>query len=35
MGSLRRAFAARENYMRAFPEPNGHRERDLFEGIDQ
>lgn len=35
MGSLRRAFAARENYMRAFPEPNGHRERDLFEGLDE
>jgi hypothetical protein len=33
MGAIRRTFAARENYMRAFPEPNGHREKDLFEGL--
>jgi len=30
MGAIRRTFAARENYMRAFPEPNGHREKDLL-----
>ncbi len=33
MGTLRKAFSARENYMRAYPEPNQHRETDLFEGI--
>lgn len=30
---IRRNFGARELYMRAYPPPNGHRERDLFEGL--
>lgn len=33
MGWVRRNFGARELYMRAYPEPNRHREKDLFEGI--
>lgn len=33
MGALRRTVAARENFMRAYPEPNHHREKDLFEGV--
>lgn len=33
MGALRKVFSAKENYMRAFPEPGRHRETDLFEGI--
>lgn len=33
MGAVRRVFAARENFMRAFPEADGRREKDLFEGI--
>ena len=34
MGALRRTFATRENYMRAYPKPDHHREKDLFEGIE-
>ncbi len=33
VGALRRTFAARENFMRAYPKPNEHREKDLFEGV--
>lgn len=34
MSLIRRRFASKDQYMRAYPEPvNGHMERDLFEGI--
>lgn len=33
MGAVRRVFAARENFMRAYPEADGRMEKDLFEGI--
>ncbi len=32
-GPIRRIFAAKEMFMRAFPEPDGHLEKDLFEGV--
>jgi LmbE family N-acetylglucosaminyl deacetylase len=33
MNVLRRRFGEHENFMQAYPEPNGHREKDLFEGL--
>jgi hypothetical protein len=34
LGRIRQFFISRDRFMRAYPKPTRHVERDLFEGLD-